>query len=599
MKLADKALLLLAIPLCLVVIFLWMLMRSVEEAQLDTAKEALQGKALVYVNLVVYDAMDAGVQFFLYRALRENRFATEFNETFSKLEEHRSALREIASRDTGEHGELTAFVKMVDDFDEMFMQAKEIIASGNGWGNVRTVANLRNYMKRVSLAGNTIVEKTMKEREQLLELHNLESHKMLDAIKIFAVLLVLIVVALALALNLTFQRTLNVLVENAQFIAMGKPLVKPLQGSGELVQLDKTIHYLSSALAQARSDERALIDYAAEIICSLDQQLRVTQVNPAVMKVLGVSDQDFLGTAIQSWVVDEDRDSTFASLEECKTKSAPAIFEARMKNAAGAAIDTAWNARWSDEKRSFFCIVHDISARKEAELLKQQVLTMVSHDLRSPLASVSVTLELLKEGVFGQLNDKGSSVVDKAQASISTLVNMINDLLEIERFEFGGGTLNLVRMPVRACAMQAIDMIASQAEKKGIEIECHCGSFETLFDPDRIQRVFVNLLGNSLKFAPEKSEIRISAELRQDETPGNAPWIEVRIQDQGPGIPIEKQALIFEKFKQSGRNDEAERSGSGLGLAICKAIVEAHGGTIGVDSTIGEGSAFWFRLRQQ
>jgi signal transduction histidine kinase len=90
----------------------------------------------------------------------------------------------------------------------------------------------------------------------------------------------------------------------------------------------------------------------------------------------------------------------------------------------------------------------------------------------------------------------------------------------------------------------------------------------------------------------------IAAAVIEDGTPAKNRWIEVRVSDQGSGIPPEKQSVIFEKFKQSGRNDAGEKAGTGLGLAICKAIVEAHGGTIGVESTIGEGSTFWFRLKQ-
>jgi PAS domain S-box-containing protein len=326
--------------------------------------------------------------------------------------------------------------------------------------------------------------------------------------------------------------------------------------------------------------------------------MRVTQVNPAVHKLLGVSDRDFLGTSIQSWVTEEDRQSTFAQLESCKSAADGAIFEARMRHSDGTTVYTSWNARWSGERNSFFCVMHDITERKEVEQLKQQVLAMVSHDLRSPLASIGITMELLKEGVFGTLNEKGTSVLDKAQGSITSLVTMVNELLEIERFEYGGGALNMVRAPILQSALNAIDLVGAQADKKGIEIETKCGKIESTFDPERITRVFANLLGNAIKFAPEHSEIMITATAIEDGTPAKNRWIEVRVSDQGSGIPPEKQSVIFEKFKQSGRNDAGEKAGTGLGLAICKAIVEAHGGTIGVESTIGEGSTFWFRLKQ-
>jgi PAS domain S-box-containing protein len=595
LKLVHKAFLLIAIPLGLVLIFLWALTTHLEQAEKDTAVEMRAGAALMYVNLVLYDALNGAAGMMLYRATGDQKFMKAVAGNALKLESDREELNNIAKNNPNDSSNLQQFVALCDQFESLTTEAHGLYDNNSFLSSTTAAAKLRNHITRVNVAAETIIEDQVKSRQQLLEQRNANSKHLQNLMKVFTAAIVLLAMALAFYLSLTFQRRLNVLLKNTRSIAINQSLEKPLSGGDELAQLDATIHDLSHQLNQAREQERALIDNTAEIICSFDSQLRVTQVNPAVMKILGVSDIDFLGTTIQAWVHEEDRSSTLHALDACQSGARDTRLDVRMKTADGRYLDTVWNARWSDEKKSFFCVISDITDRKNAERLKQEVLTLVSHDLRSPLSSLKLTLELLSDGVFGQLNEQGTAVVKKSERSVTSLVAMINDLLEMEKLNFGTFDLNLKKTSIDEVARQAIDMIASQAEKKEIRILRDCDNHSAQMDPDQMRRVIVNLLTNAIKFSPASSAIEIKAQLCPDEKSG-APLVEVRINDQGPGIPAEKLEQIFEKFGQAGVNEESEKAGTGLGLAIAKQIVEAHGGTIGVESSQGKGSSFWFRL---
>jgi two-component system sensor histidine kinase VicK len=245
--------------------------------------------------------------------------------------------------------------------------------------------------------------------------------------------------------------------------------------------------------------------------------------------------------------------------------------------------------QWSAEDKSLFCVLHDISLRKQAERLKQEVLAMVSHDLRAPLTSLSVMFDLFEIGRLGELNDNGQKKVVQSRQIIARLMSLINDLLDMEKLESGALELDYTEIAAPDLVSQALDLVRNSAERRKIQITIPTAAISITCDADRIARVITNLLDNAIKFSPEGGQIAISAEQLDNE-------VELTVADHGKGVPADKRDLIFERFKQSDSSGEIEKKGSGLGLTICKAIVGAHGGTIGVRAGVESGSVFWFRL---
>lgn len=228
----------------------------------------------------------------------------------------------------------------------------------------------------------------------------------------------------------------------------------------------------------------------------------------------------------------------------------------------------------------------------ELETFKRQLISIVSHELRTPLLSISGSLELIGSGALGELSQKGKSRLLMAQEEAGRLIRLINDLLDIEKMEAGKFILDETKFKVAELVAASAAAVSPLADAKQINLETCAGDLELYADRDRLQQVLINLLSNAIKFSPQGGTIKIAVDASPLQT-------EFQVIDQGRGIPEELRLEIFERFVQVEKADAVERGGSGLGLAIARAIVEQHGGTIGVDSKLGEGSKFWFRLPQK
>jgi signal transduction histidine kinase len=228
----------------------------------------------------------------------------------------------------------------------------------------------------------------------------------------------------------------------------------------------------------------------------------------------------------------------------------------------------------------------------ELETFKRELVSIVSHELRTPLLSISSALELFSTGMMGELTEKGKNRLSYAQGEADRLIRLINDLLDIEKMEAGKFVLDFTEVSIVEMVESSVSAAAQLAEAKQVTIETEIADTNgTIFaDRDRLCQVFINLLSNAIKYSPEKAKIIVSAEKINDAQ------IKFSIIDQGRGIPEELRQKIFDRFVQVEKSDATERGGTGLGLAICKAIVEQHGGEIGVDSQIGAGSTFWFMM---
>ncbi len=230
-----------------------------------------------------------------------------------------------------------------------------------------------------------------------------------------------------------------------------------------------------------------------------------------------------------------------------------------------------------------------VKALKEVEEMKQQFVAMVSHDLRTPLTSVCGFLELLQHGAYGSLSEQGQKRTQLAERNISRLISLINDLLDMEKLESGRLELIPENIPLEPVVIRSIEAVRVFAEQHKVNLLSDPMDCTVYADGNRLIQVLVNLISNAVKFSPVDGNITISAKPAGD-------FIEVRVTDQGCGVPKSYHETIFERFRQVRATDATQKGGTGLGLAICKAIVEQHGGRIGVESEDGKGSTFWFSV---
>ncbi len=237
-------------------------------------------------------------------------------------------------------------------------------------------------------------------------------------------------------------------------------------------------------------------------------------------------------------------------------------------------------------------VFHNMAeALAEAARRKQELVSMVSHDLRTPLTSVQASLTLLSEGVLGSLPVRAHKEVTNAENNTTRLINLINDLLDIEKMEAGQLAIDCHRTPVLPIFERSFESVKAFAEKQNVNIKIVDTDLQIYADGDRIIQVIVNLISNAIKFSPAESTVTLEA------VPAEGNTVELRVVDQGRGIPESFMKSMFQRFQQVDQiGDAKKKKGTGLGLAICKSLVELHSGEIGVRSVEGKGSTFWFRI---
>ena len=233
-------------------------------------------------------------------------------------------------------------------------------------------------------------------------------------------------------------------------------------------------------------------------------------------------------------------------------------------------------------------MVHDITDRKALERMKDDFVSMVSHELRTPLSAIYGSLRLLQGGAVGTLGDEARQIVDMATGSAKSLSVLVDDLLDLGRIEAGKLSIDPEEFDLDALVGEAFAMLRTQATAKQVVLTRAATQRRMYADRQRIRQVLVNLLTNAIKFSPPGGRVDVHATTNSD-------GVRVTVRDEGPGVPTHRIEDAFQKFEQLTRGDSS-RAGVGLGLAIARAIVEAHGGRISLESAKNGGTTAWFFL---
>lgn len=376
---------------------------------------------------------------------------------------------------------------------------------------------------------------------------------------------------------------------NSLRLARNQTLAPPLKGSDEIAQLDHTFHQVASLLAQAAQRERALIENASEIICSIDKSTRISSINAASAPVLGYEPEELWGKFFVDIVEPSLVKETLNQVDSLVAGLSSQPFEARLKSKSGRLVDVLISARWNEGEQSLFCVIHDTTAQKDAERMKQEVIAMVTHDLKTPLTTIRHVLELLEDGKGGALNSTGLQLLDRADSASLAMLTLISDLLELEKIEAGMLSLSKSDVDLQAVFEECRQVVAGLSERKSVPVEIRSTDMRVNVDADRLLQVLSNLISNAIKFSPAGRPVILEAEIA-----GAAAVVHVK--DHGRGIPANLVDSVFNRFTQVKPADAKVQAGTGLGLAICKALVELHGGTIWVNSVEGEGSTFSFQI---
>jgi PAS domain S-box-containing protein len=363
---------------------------------------------------------------------------------------------------------------------------------------------------------------------------------------------------------------------------------------------------------------RSLIESNIDALMTTDAAGIITDVNRQMEALTGCTRDELIGAPFKNYFTDPERAA--AGIKRVLREKKITNYELTARARDGKMTVVSYNATtFYDRDRTLqgvFAAARDITERRhieqmlqeknvelesaksvaeqtverleEVEQLKKGFLSTVSHELRTPLTSIRGSLGLLASGAAGPLPDHVVEVVALAERNAIRLMALIEDILDLERLETGKIELQMTRVPIASILRRAMESLAAFGAH-GVTVDAPNVSSSIDVDADRIVQVLVNLLSNAVKFSPPGGVVTIAVTV-------DGQWTEFRVIDHGRGVPAVHRRAIFERFRQVDPSDAREKGGAGLGLAICKSIVEQHGGSIGVESEEGVGSAFWFRL---
>ncbi|GAB4031733.1 ATP-binding protein [Spirosoma jeollabukense] len=401
---------------------------------------------------------------------------------------------------------------------------------------------------------------------------------------------------------------------------------------GELAQAfnsmaQKLDEYEHSNLAQVLYEKRridTLIHIMSEGIVGMDEKRRILFANPVACRLLGMDEAQLVGqyapdiaasndlmrTLIQDIMTDTPLDTEqngFLKIYDPRPDSSrPDGIQLDDSGADGRGkesyfkrrthrVDVIRTGEIHSELAGYVMVLENITPYKELDLAKTNFIATISHELKTPLSSIKMSLKLLEDSRIGQVNDEQKQLIGNISDDTNRLLNLTSELLNMAQVESGQIQLNIQAVVPADVINYATNALRVSAENKHIRLSITVPSAlpTVLADPDKVSWVLVNFLSNAIRHSPENSIIDVSAQ--QVNT-----YVEFRVRDHGAGIRPEHQDKVFDRyFKAPSLNGQATQSassGTGLGLAISSEFIQSMNGQIGLDTSITDGAAFFFRL---
>ena len=357
-------------------------------------------------------------------------------------------------------------------------------------------------------------------------------------------------------------------------------------------QLDILTRQRQAALTKVRHDANlyAILQSFSDALVVTDWQTNIVLFNPAAASLFDLTEETALGHPISVSIKSDEllsffmraikSDSSLATLmadEEPFVKVGKKTLRVHVysvKNEGGTVIGAV-------------ALFHDVTKVSAMDKLRDDFLSMVSHELKSPLSSLLMQISVVLDGLAGDLSPKQGDLLGKAKEKTKGMITLVNDILDYRRIQEGKSIQKIENLDLAKILERTVELMRLSAEEKGLSLTCEIAEELPSFNGDRggMEAIFVNLISNAIKYTQQGGNVHISL----DKAGKN---IRFKLVDTGMGIPPEDIDRIYEKFYRIKTEETRSISGSGLGLSIVKGIVDAHSGSIQVESEVGEGTTF-------
>lgn len=610
-KLIHKGLILIVLPLAIQTAFLYELKSRLHQAEVEAQTQEVSKRLLVKVNTVLIECGDWLEMILSTTTSIKNKSSRE-HRMLARHEHLIDALRDLNSYLKSEYRDPIIVGRIQGLTDDFLVECDALSAividkpvSVDLF--LQTVDSQKKFQKAFDRLKFELIrfaraqEKRTNESFALQQKTRESVEQLVNAVAVANILM-------AVAVMIYFMRgigsRINVIADNAKRFSQGEALHEPISGKDEVSELDRVFHEMANAVETSRLKEMEvmkllrvseaqlteLINNLPFALITISTEGKIESVNPTAQRLLSYSSDQIVGHRINKvlptlYSTGNLKKVTLDLLE--RTSEAPLETEAESLEGEYVPVEISLTDFDSEGERTFVATMNDITERKRLELMKQNFYSMVSHDIRSPLASVGTLLELVLDGAGGTIPEDAANKLQRAQKSCARLQQMVRHLLDLEKFSAGVVELEKSQFPAAELLLDSTQSFEGLGTEKGITIEMDECEGEIDGDRDLLQRVVENFISNAMKYSPDGGKVQVRSRVKNG-------FVEVSVTDQGPGVPSQMRETVFEKFKQVNTSDR--KRGFGLGLAICKSIIEQHGGQIGVEPAESGGSRFWFAV---
>ena len=357
----------------------------------------------------------------------------------------------------------------------------------------------------------------------------------------------------------------------------------------------KLEEYSSSSLHKLTFEKKrleTLINNMHDPIIGLDNNDFILFVNDEALKIMGLKSEDVIGKSAATLALSNDllKSLIVDNLENSKAHAMTIFADGKESYFEKEIVNITIKPTGEDQTIDIgnVIILRNITIFKELDFAKTNFIATVSHELKTPISSIKMSLQLLEKPATGIINDDQKQLIESIKDDSQRLLKITGELLDISQLETGNIQLNIEKSNPIQIVNYAIEAVKTQAEQKHIDlvVETEKNLGDVKADAEKTAWVLINFLTNAIRYSPENSVIKIHLKIEGNE-------LVFQVTDKGQGIDNRYQAKVFDKYFQIPGGHKA---GTGLGLAISKEFIEAQNGTIGVESKLGLGSTFYFKL---
>ena len=358
-----------------------------------------------------------------------------------------------------------------------------------------------------------------------------------------------------------------------------------LERRNRLLQEEQARNLYDLSVEQSRL--RTIINCMAEGVLVTNRDLEVVLHNPALMRMLGLLEAADRPVTLAEYCPDDDLIQALRSFSDKGPEEAELISRELAKGKTYLRSLSAPITSADKELLGTVTVFHDITRFKELDAMKSNFVQMVSHELRSPLGTIKQQISVLLEGLVGDLSEKQREMLSRSQLRIQSLLELINDLLDVAKIESGCGFEEHVPLNLCTLLQDMVSFMHAKAQDQQVDLRLESVGEIPFIQADRrsMEEVFNNLISNAINYSPDGGQVTVRLTPLEN-------FLEIIVNDNGVGIEPEEVPKIFDKFYRVKHPKTRQVIGTGLGLAIVKGVIDSHRGCIDVESAPGAGTTF-------